>query len=460
MEIVKGFEEIDRLHCLPFIKHKWMNASPMDGEEKTEGLSLEAKLGLLDAIAINVGAIIGAGIFVVIGIAAGVAGSALPVSMLLASVIAFFTAISFIELSSWRPMEGSIYEYAYQLVSPFCGFLTGWMWIVSNIFAGAAVSIGLAEHLHNLLPALPTKVLATIICMFFSALNLLGVKQSSFVNNILVTAKLLILGFFTFYGALYIDPSNFADFNVFQPGVLYGAFIIFFAYGGFARAVVIAEEVKDARRNVPKAVLISLVVSTIFYLLVGSVAIGLIGANKLAKSDSPLVEAIENTGSPSAVYLILFGGIIAMASVLLTTILGVSRMVYSMARRNDLPQKLMKLHSKYRTPYNAILAVCAVMIFLNLFVDLKNIVTVSIFSMLFYYAMANISALKLKRPDRVYPAALPILGIISCLILMVFTIFFAIEAWVTGLLVLALGIITYWIKENYLHSLNSQGKDV
>ncbi|MEM4474607.1 MAG: hypothetical protein QXY75_06495, partial [Candidatus Bathyarchaeia archaeon] len=90
----------------------------------------------------------------------------------------------------------------------------------------------------------------------------------------------------------------------------------------------------------------------------------------------------------------------------------------------------------------------------------KNIVTVSIFSMLFYYAMANISALKLKRPDRVYPAALPILGIISCLILMVFTIFFAIEAWVTGLLVLALGIITYWIKENYLHSLNSQGKDV
>lgn len=418
----------------------------MGGEGKTGGLSLEAKLGLIDAIAINVGAIIGAGIFVVIGIAAGVAGSALPVSMLLASVIAFFTALSFIELSSWKPMEGSIYEYAYQLVSPFCGFLTGWMWIASNIFAGAAVSIGLAEHLHNLLPTLPTKVIAVIICMLFSALNLLGVKQSSFVNNILVTAKLLILGFFTFYGALHMNPSNFADFNMFQPRVLYGAFIIFFAYGGFARAVVIAEEVKDARRNVPKAVLLSLVISTIFYLLVGSVAIGLIGANKLAESDSPLIKAIEATGSPLAVYLTLFGGIIAMASVLLTTILGVSRMVYSMARRNDLPQKLMKLHSKYRTPYNAILAVCIVMIFLTLFIDLQKIVTVSIFSMLFYYNMANISALKLKRPNRVYPIVFPILGIISCIILMVFTIFFAIEAWITGLLALALGIIIYWIK--------------
>ena len=100
---------------------------------------LKPTLGLFDATAISVGAIIGAGIFVVTGIAAGYAGSALIISMLIAATISLFTALSLAELTAWQPKEGSIYEYTYQLISPFAGFLTGWMWILSNTFAGAAV---------------------------------------------------------------------------------------------------------------------------------------------------------------------------------------------------------------------------------------------------------------------------------------------------------------------------------
>ena len=135
----------------------------MNKEAQQSGL--KPSLGLFDATAISVGAIIGAGIFVVTGIAAGYAGSALVVSMLIAATISIFTALSFAELTAWQPKEGSIYEYTYQLISPFAGFLTGWMWILSNTFAGAAVSLGFAHYLTALLPILPANWIAAILCI-------------------------------------------------------------------------------------------------------------------------------------------------------------------------------------------------------------------------------------------------------------------------------------------------------
>src|SRR4030042_1830639 len=131
-------------------------------------------LGLFDATAISVGAIIGAGIFVVTGIAAGLAGSALVVSMLIAAIISMFTALSFAELAAWLPKEGSIYEYAYQLISPFAGFLVGWVWMLSNVCGGAAVSLGFAHYLTALFPVLPVSWIAAFLCLAFAGLNYFG----------------------------------------------------------------------------------------------------------------------------------------------------------------------------------------------------------------------------------------------------------------------------------------------
>jgi APA family basic amino acid/polyamine antiporter len=236
-------------------------------ENKPKNEGLKPTLGLWDATAISIGAIVGAGIYVVTGIAAGSAGPALIVSMLLAAAISMLTAMSFAELTAWKPIEGSIYEYTYQLISPFAGFLTGWMWVISNTFAGAAVSLGFASYLCALFPALPPNVVAAVFCFLFTALNFLGIRQSALLNNVLVAAKLSILGFFVIYGFFHMNPSNFASFNPFQAGVLSGAFYIFFAYGGFARVAVVAEEVKDAKRNVPRAIMLSLAISTVVYIL-------------------------------------------------------------------------------------------------------------------------------------------------------------------------------------------------
>jgi APA family basic amino acid/polyamine antiporter len=415
--------------------------------QKEPQKALKRSLGLLDATAISVGAIIGGGIFVVTGIVAGLAGSALVVSMAVAAVIAFFTALSFAELAAWQPVEGSVYEYARQLISPFSGFLAGWTWIVSITFTGAAVALGFAYYLTASFPSLPANVVAAVLCLVFTALNFFGARESARLNTVLVAAKLLILGFFVVFGALNLSAANFAPFEPFNVGVLYGAYFIFFAYTGFARVAVVAEEVKDAERNVPRALLLSLAVSTVIYVLVAIVAVGLVGSNALAGSNSPLAAAISATGSPLAVQIVSFGGLLATASVLLTAILGVSRMAYAMARRRDMPQALAKLHGSYCTPYYSIWAVGILMAVLVLFFDLTGVVAVSTFGALFYYALTNAAALKLKTEKRRYHRLVPAVGLGTCVVLLAFVLFVATQAWIIGVICLTVGAVYYGAKK-------------
>jgi len=157
--------------------------------------TLKRSLSLLDATSISVGAIIGGGIFVVTGIVADLAGSALVISMVIAAAIAFFTAMSYAELAAWQPVEGSVYEYARQVISPFSGFLTGWMFMVANTFTGAAVSLGFAYYLTAAFPSLPANIVAAVLCLTFTALNFFNARESARINTVLVAAKLLILGF-------------------------------------------------------------------------------------------------------------------------------------------------------------------------------------------------------------------------------------------------------------------------
>jgi len=414
--------------------------------EKQEPRKLKRSIGLWSAVAINVGAIIGGGIFVVTGIVAGYAGSALIVSMIIAGVIAFITALSFAKLTAWQPVEGSVYEYGRQLVSPYAGFLAGWMWLVANTFTGAAVSLGFAYYLSAAFPSLPTGYVAAALCLGFTGLNLVGAKESASVNNVLVAIKLAILGFFVVFGVFHVSAGNFIPFVPLSSGVLYGTFFIFFAYGGFARVAVVAEEVKDAKRNVPRAMLLSLGISMVVYVLVGLVAVGLLGPVGLAGSPSPLSAAIGMTGNSLAVQIVLVGGLVATASVLLTAILGVSRMAYSMARRNDLPSALARLHSRFLTPYYAILVSGVLMAVLVLFVDLNRVVAISTFALLFNYSITNVAAYKLKNCGS-WRRFVPLLGLATCLLLLAFIFLASTEAWVIGVVFLIAGTTYYAVRK-------------
>ena len=411
-----------------------------------EQRTLKRSIGLWSAVAISVGAIIGGGIFVVVGILAGYAGPALEVSIIISGLIAFITATSFAKLASWQPVEGSVYEYGRQLISPITGFLSGWMWLVANTFTGAAVSIGFANYLSSAFPSLPTNIVAALLCLAFTGLNLIGAKESTGVNNVLVAVKLAVLAFFVIFGALHFNSENFIPFNPLSSGVLYGSFFIFFAYGGFARVAVVAEEVKDAKRNVPRALFFSLGISMLVYVLVAVVAVGLLKPTQLSLSGSPLSTAISTTGSSLAVQIIAIGGLVATASVLLTAILGVSRMAYSMARRNDLPFALSHLHHKFLTPYYSILAAGILMALLALFVDLKQVVAVSTFALLFTYCIVNIAAFKLKSNHQ-WKEALPLLGLATCIMLLGFVLFASPQSVAIGVAFLIAGTIYYILRK-------------
>ena len=294
--------------------------------------------------------------------------------------------------------------------------------------------------------------------MVFTALNFFNARESARLNTFLVAAKLLVLGFFVIFGTVNANTANFAPFEPLNVGVLYGAFFIFFAYTGFGRAAVVAEEIKDAKRNVPRALLLSLSISTVVYVLVGIVAVGLVGSAELANSNSPLIAAIGTIGSPFAVQVVAFGGLLATASVLLTAILGVSRMAYSMARRKDIPQGLATLHGRFCTPYYSIWAVGILMMVLVLFFDLTGVVAVSTFGALFYYAITNATALKLKTKQRRYHRLFPAMGLFTCLVLLAFILFAAIQAWIIGITCLAAGASYYGLRKARSNT-KSIGKD-
>ncbi|MGQ9801158.1 MAG: APC family permease [Candidatus Saccharicenans sp.] len=385
--------------------------------EPKQTLRTRHGLSLISASAISLGATVGAGIFAVTGVAAGLAGSALLLSLLLAAIATFFTALSFIQLIAWKPAEGSIYFYARQLISPLAGFLVGWMWVVSNLFSGAVVALSFAHYLVELtgLSRVQVNLMAVALIIIFTAVNSIGIEESTVINNLLVFLKLGILLIFFVVGLFFIKPENFKPLNLSPPSIVLGAAIIFFAFQGFARVAIVAEEVKNPARNVPRAIIISLAVSTVIYFLVTLVALGLAGPAKLSHSGAPLSLAIRQTGLNWTVPLVSLGGLLATASVLLTAILGISRMLFAMAREKDLPSILTSVHPKFRTPHKGVWASGLIMAILAYFFDLARVVSISSFSLLFYYSLANISALRLEKQAKKYPDAIPCLGLILCL---------------------------------------------
>jgi APA family basic amino acid/polyamine antiporter len=408
-----------------------------------EPAGLKREIGLFGATALGIGAIIGSGIFIVTGIVAGIAGPAMIISVLIAGVIALFSALCVAELSAYLPEEGGTYAYAQKLISPLAGFIAGWIWVFSNIFVGAAVSLGFAHYFATLFPALPVKGIAVFICLIFIIINYIGLKESTILNNLLVTLKVLILLFFIAFGLGFFSTANLTPLApVGISGILSGAALIFFAYTGFARVTIMAEEVQNPRVTIPRSIYLALAISTILYIFVSVIAVGLVGAPALSRSGSPLADAIRVTGSSPAVLLISTGAMIATASVLLTTIMGISRIVFAMSRKGDLPAFLNRLHPRFNTPHYAIWLSGACMIAAILLADITLVVAVSTFAMLVFYLIADIAALRIPSDFQKYPRIVPLIGAVSCIALIGFL---TINSWLIGCIGLVIGMVYYGI---------------
>src|SRR3954467_6918716 len=305
----------------------------------TEG-GLKRAVGLLDLTALGIGAIIGTGIFVIIGEAIGDSGPAIILSFLLAGVTCVFSALSYAELASTIPVSGSAYTYAYATMGELLAWIIGWDLILEYGVSVAAVAVGWGGYLQNLLDSvfgisLPDAIAqppgeggtinlpAVVLVLAVTALLVAGVRESARANTVMVVLKLAILVFFIVVGVTAFNGDHFSPFAPHgTSGVVDAAALIFFAYIGFDAVSTSGEESRRPAKDLPIAIVGSLVIATVLYILVAIVATGLAPAKTLADADAPLTEAMQAGGFGWSANLLSIGALIAITSVVLTILYG------------------------------------------------------------------------------------------------------------------------------------------
>ena len=423
-----------------------MNAIPPFGTSSSDqepgGASaprLRRDLGLLDAVGIGLGAIVGAGIFVVTGVAAGIAGPALLLGLGIAGVAATCNALSSAQLAAVYPQAGGTYEYGYRVLSPWAGYVAGWMFLASKIAAAGTVALGLAGYLDALVPGVHPRWIAVGAILAFTVLNYFGVKRSSRVNLGIVAISLGALILFVGTGIPAFDPANLRPFSpAGWRGTLEAAAILFFAYTGYARIATLAEEVRDPARTIPRAIMITLGGAIILYAAVALIAVGAVGAAQMAASAAPLQVAAQAFPVSGIATVVSIGGVTAMLGVILSQLLGLSRMGFAMARRGDLPRMVGAIHPVTGVPGRAVLLVGGIAAVVAATGSLRGVAAAASFAILIYYGIANAAALRMPSEAKLVHDGVPLLGLVACI-----TLALALPGPVilTGLTVLSVGVL-------------------
>ena len=382
----------------------------------TGNKELLRSLTVKDAVGIGLGAIIGAGIFVVTGVAAGVSGPAFIIGLLIAGIIATFNALSSAQLAAAYPVSGGTYEYGYRLLHPIFGFSAGWLFLISKITAAGVVAIGFGSYFSQLVPITTSFTFSVLAVVLLTVANLFGIRKAGLLNGIIVTITVLSLVYLAVSGISEIKIENFKPFAPFGiQGIAQSAAILFFAFTGYARIATLAEEVNEPRKTIPRAIIITIITAILLYLIISIVAIGVIGTEKMANSHSPLQVLARSLSTPGINIITIIGASTAMLGVLLSQIIGISRMMLAMARRNDLPPFLQKIQGRYHIPQAAIITTGLFTLLILFTGTFDYIVMAATFAILLYYTITNIAALKQPPKDQRYSKAVPIAGLAGCI---------------------------------------------
>lgn len=468
-------------------------------EEMAGDHRLRRILGPVQLSALGVGAIIGTGIFILTGQAAhDKAGPALMLSFCVAGLACIFAALCYAEFASMAPVAGSAYTYAYTTLGELMAWIIGWDLVLEYAVGSSVVAHGWSAHFQefihvfglqvpHILSTAPFdydpvagKIISTgayfdlpaiAITFIITTILVKGIRESASFNAGMVVVKLLIVLFVIGVGAFYIDTANwtrnFAPYGyggisffgktIFgqtgaggEPlGMFAGAAIIFFAYIGFDSVSTHAEEAKNPSRDVPIGILASLVICTVLYIIVSGIITGMVPYNEL-DINAPIVDAFKRQGLTVAQYLIAAGALTGITSVLLVMMLSQPRVLLAMARDGLIPKSVFgAIHDKFRTPWKStILTGCFVAI-MAAFLPLRILAEMTNIGTLFAFVVVCAAVLimrhtnpKAKRPFKtpLYPL-IPILGIITCLLLM-FSL--PVENWYRLLIWLLIGFVIYF----------------
>jgi APA family basic amino acid/polyamine antiporter len=417
---------------------------------------LTRELGTFGAVMMGLGSIIGTGVFVSIGIAAGIAGPAVVVAVAIGAVVATFNGLSSAQLAANHAVSGGTYEYGYKFLSPPLGFTAGWMFLIAKSASAATAALGFSGYLLGGLGIdagrwlVPTALLGVII---LTAVVYSGIRRSNITNIGIVSITLASLVLFVIAGsptALADGRANFAGFFEAPEGdggfraLLYASALMFVAYTGYGRIATLGEEVREPRTTIPRAIIVTLVVTMLLYAAVAVVGVGAVGANTLSaatdRQAAPLEVAARAFDIPGVSQVVSFGAITAMLGVLLNLILGLSRVLLAMGRRADMPTIFARVDSEGTTPGPAVLMMGGVIAALTLIGDVRVTWSFSAFTVLIYYAITNLAALYIPASKRLFPAWIAAAGLAACTLLAFFVEPFY---WGVGLGLIALSFVWY-----------------
>ncbi|OBH58219.1 APC family permease [Mycobacterium sp. E2479] len=402
---------------------------------------MRRSLGVFDAVTIGLGSMIGAGIFAALGPAARAAGSGLMPGLALAAVVAYCNATSSARLAARYPASGGTYVYGRNRLGDFWGYLAGWGFVVGKTASCAAMALTIGLYVW---PA-QAHAVAVAAVIALTALNYAGVQKSAWLTRVIVSAVLAVLAGVCV--AAFSSPAADADrlrlSGATIGGVIQAAGLLFFAFAGYARIATLGEEVRDPARTIPRAIPLALAVTLAVYALVAVAALTALGPDRLAQTAAPLVETARAAGTGWLAPLIQVGAATAAVGSLLALILGVSRTTLAMARDHHLPHALAAVHPRFRVPHRAELLVGVVVASLAAATDLRDAIGFSSFAVLIYYAVANASAFTLGPEEGRPHRAIPVIGLLGCLML---AFAMPLRSVLSGALVLGIGITAYLIR--------------
>ncbi|WP_435365627.1 APC family permease [Haloarchaeobius sp. DYHT-AS-18] len=439
-----------------------------------------ASLTLLDATMVGIGAMIGAGIFVLTGLAARGAGPAAIVVFALNGGVTTFTALSYAELAAAIPRNGGGYAYVREVFSAPVSFVMGWTRWFTYMIAGALYALGFSSnfveffHIYGITLPGPPVAYALAAVVAFVTLNAVSTEASGSAETLITLVKIVILLIFVAFGLSFVDLGNFEPLFPNGPiSVLPAMGLTFIAFQGYDLIATVTEEVENPQKNIPRAILLSVVVTIVVYLLVVFVAIGTLGAEGLAGAgETAIAQAAEGfmpalplIGTGAAI--IAFGAVFSTISALNAVVIGSSRVAFAMGRESQLPKRLGRLHVKYGTPFVAIVASAAVMLLAVVVVPIRIVGNLASLFSLLGFVIVNLSVIRLRRqqPDLRRPFEIPyypippILGIVLNLLLGLFIDW---VTWVLALAWLGIGVGVYLVlsRRGTVGGLDEVGEDI
>jgi basic amino acid/polyamine antiporter, APA family len=443
------------------------------GDVERGGKALKRTLTALDLTLLGIGAIIGTGIFVLTGTAAAnQAGPAIGMSYLAAGLACTFAALCYAEFASMIPIAGSAYTYAYATLGEVFAWMIGWDLILEYAVGSMTVAVGwsgyfqrilagFGVHLPGWMCAAPGAMVgsvvnlpAAIIVLLITVLLVIGVRESARFNAVMVAIKLAAVVFFIVAGFSFVKPDNWSPFMPYGfSGVMAAAAVVFFGYIGFDAVSTTAEEATNPQRDLPIGIIASLVICTLLYLAVSAVLTGILPVVEYKTNvqflNAPVGYALAVSNQDWAAGLVSAGAVCGITSVLLVMLMSQPRIFFAMSRDRLLPAGASKVHPKFKTPYvttiitGVIVSIAAALVPIQILGEMTSIGTLFAFMIV----CSAVMVLRVKRPEAHRPfkvaggPIIPVLGIVSCLYLM---LSLPVATWVRFLGWLNIGMLIYW----------------